>query len=48
MTTKQDRRFVQGSERKRVSRPQPPMGDRRTKRNRDRGSVKRAAIREHY
>jgi hypothetical protein len=40
------RDFVRSSERKRVSRPQPPMGDRRTKRQRDRGSAKRAAIHE--
>ena len=48
MTSKQERKFVQGSERKRVARPQPPHRDRRTKRQRDRGTLKRLAIRESF
>lgn len=38
------RQFVQGTERKPVARPQPPMKDSRTKRERDKSTAKRNAI----
>lgn len=44
--TKQQRKFVMGSERKTVARPQPPMRDRRTKRERTRGAQLQRALRE--
>lgn len=38
--------YVMGTERKQISRPQPPMQDRRMKRQKSRGDAKRAAIKE--
>lgn len=38
--------LVRGEARKTIARPQPAMQDRRTKRTRDRGAAKRAAIRD--
>lgn len=38
--------LVVGNERRKVARPQPPMQDKRTKRQRTRAAVKQAAIKE--
>lgn len=38
--------YVTGQERRPISRPQPPMQDRRIKRQKSRGDAKRAAIKE--
>jgi hypothetical protein len=40
-------KFVRGNERKKVSRPEPPHQDRRTKRNRTRADQERNAVGKH-